>query len=333
MTAKTSTRHVDEFGLIDRIERILSSRSTDKQLVLGMGDDAAVFKTSKNTWNVATVDALAEGVHFDMRFTDFKQLGRKAMASNLSDIAAMGAVPQWALIHLSIPAGVTVKNITDLYRGISAYAKKFGTQVIGGNIARAQSEWIIVVTLLGEVKPANMLKRSGAKPGDIVAVTGDLGGSHAGLKILRHAMERGKFPYVIRKHLTPAPRNEWIQKLLQKGIKINACIDISDGLSSDLHHVCRSSKVGAELIMEQIPYHPETQKVAAFLNEKLEDYILHGGEEYELLMTFTRSNFEKARIVLGKHITPIGTINTSRTLTALCNGRKIRVQAKGYKHF
>lgn len=334
MATKTSIQRVGEFGLIDLIGKVLSSGSNDSNLILGIGDDAAVFKTPKKVWNVATVDALTEGVHFDLRNTDYKTLGWKALASNLSDIAAMGAVPKWALVNLTIPAKIRIENITELYRGIAACARKFKTRVIGGNITKATKEFVIGISLMGEVDPQHVLKRSSAKPGDVIAVTGDLGGSHAGLRILKHSKRSKVFSYVVRKHLMPVPRNQWALRLLNSGVKINSCIDISDGLSSDLSHVCRASKVGAELNLEKIPVHPETYKVAELLNENVLNYILHGGEEYELLMTLSPQNYKKAKAILGKHITGFGIVNASRSIIASRHdGKKIIIGAKGFKHF
>lgn len=326
-------QQVDEFGLIDLIDQTLSARSENTNLVLGIGDDAAVFKTSKNSWNVATVDALTEGVHFELRYTNFKKLGWKALATNLSDIAAMGAVPKWALINLTIPDRVTTENITELYHGISVCAKKYRTRVIGGNITRAKSEFVICVTLLGEIEKRHLLKRSSARVGDIIAVTGDLGASHAGFRILQRLKRSEKYSYVVQKHLSPTPRNEWVRKLLMKGVKIHACIDISDGLSSDLGHVCRSSKAGAELNLDKIPVHPETRKAAELMNENVLDYALHGGEEYELLITLTPQNFKKAKLVLGRHITVIGKINASQRITGYLRNKQIDIEEKGFKHF
>ncbi|MBL7993881.1 thiamine-phosphate kinase [bacterium] len=333
MAPKTSIQQVDEFGLINLISRVLKSSQRNSQLVLGIGDDAAVFKTSKKMWNVATVDALVEGIHFDLRYTNFEKLGRKALSSNLSDIAAMGAVPTWALLNLTIPAKITADNITELYRGISAVAKKYQTQVIGGNITRAKNELVICITLLGEVEPAFILKRSSARAGDIIAVTGDLGASQAGLRVLQKRKPSSVFSYITEKHLNPEPRNEWIRRLLDKGVKINGCIDISDGLSSDLSHVCRASNVGAELELAHIPVHPETLRAAQMARDNVLEYVLHGGEEYELLMTLTPRNFKKAKRILGKNITAIGRIAASHTISGLSKNRKIKIESKGYKHF
>ena len=326
-------QQVDEFGLINLISRILKKGQRNSKLVLGIGDDAAVFKTSKNMWNVVTVDALVEGIHFDLRYSNFKKLGRKALSSNLSDIAAMGAVPTWALLNLTIPAKITADNITELYRGISEIAKKYQTQVIGGNITRAKSELVICITLLGEVEPRYILKRSSAKVGDIIAVTGDLGGSHAGLSILQNRKRSSVFSYITEKHLNPEPRNEWIRLLLKKGVKINSCIDISDGLSSDLSHICRASKAGAELELAHIPVHPETLRAAQLKKDNILDYVLHGGEEYELLMTLTPKNFKKAKRILGKNITAIGRMTASNMISGIRNNKKTKIEVKGFKHF
>lgn len=333
MTERASIGKVGEFGLIELIKRTLFSSKTKAGLVLGIGDDAAVVQTSKGRLNVITVDAMAEGIHFDLRTTDFRKLGWKAMASNLSDLAAMGADPKWALINLTIPNKVTVENISKLYRGILACTKRFGGQVIGGNITRARNEFVICITALGEVDNQGVLKRSSARPGDVIAVTGDLGASHAGLRLLQKKDQNGSYGHVIRKHQTPVPRIDLIQKLKKAGIKIHACIDISDGLSSDLKHVCEASKVGAQVLSDLLPIHSATKRASAALDEDAVDYALNGGEEYELLMTLAPVQFEKAKQILGKNITAVGRIHTSRVITVMRNGKKRRLTAKGFKHF
>jgi thiamine-monophosphate kinase len=315
------------------IRRALSPVRKDSALMLGIGDDAAVFRTSGHVWNVVTVDAMAEGIHFDLRYTDLRKLGWKALASNISDLAAMGAEPKWALINLTIPERISAEDIRELYRGISVCSKKYGTQVIGGNITRAKNEFVIGITALGEVGKTNILKRSTAKVGDIIAVTGDLGGSHAGLRILQKRKRANAFKYVLQKHLNPTPRIEVIRKMQRSGVKIHACIDISDGLSSDLMHVCAASKVGAELELDKIPIHTETKNAAAFLREDVLSYALNGGEEYELLMTMAPKDFKKTKLALGRHITSIGRINASRKLTGNHQNKTIVIEAKGFTHF
>jgi thiamine-monophosphate kinase len=333
MASRTSIRKVGEFGLIKLIERTLFSPKKQSGLVIGIGDDAAVFETARGKWNVITVDAMAEGIHFDLRYTDFRKLGWKAMASNLSDLAAMGAEPKWALINLTIPDKIKVEDIKELYRGISGCAKKFHIRVIGGNITRAKNDFVISITALGEAEKNKILTRRNAKNGDVIAVTGDLGASHAGLRILQNKLRSGIYGHVVRKHLTPEPRTKWVQLLKKSGVKIHACIDISDGLSSDLKHVCDASKVGAELSLDQLPIHSATKQAAKALNEKDINYALQGGEEYELLMTLAPLQFEKAKKILGKRITAIGRINASLQITVIRNGKRATISAKGFKHF
>jgi thiamine-monophosphate kinase len=333
MASRTSIRKIGEFGLIKLIERTLFSPKKQSGLVIGIGDDAAVFETARGKWNVITVDAMAEGVHFDLRYTDFQKLGWKAMTSNLSDLAAMGAEPKWALINLTIPNKIKVEDIRQLYRGISGCGKKFHIRVIGGNITRARKEFVISITALGEIRKNEILTRRGAKIGDVIAVTGDLGASHAGLRILQNKLRPSINGRAVRKHLTPEPRTNWIQLLKRSGVKIHTCIDISDGLTSDLKHVCDASRVGAEIYWEWLPIHSITKKVSASLGEGVTGYALNGGEEYELLMTLESSQFEKAKKILGKRITAIGRINASRQITLIRNEKRTTLLAKGFKHF
>ncbi len=333
MTSRTSIRRLGEFGLIRMIGRIVSSSKKTPGLMLGIGDDAAVFKTSGSKLNVITVDAMTEGIHFDLRYTGFRDLGWKAVAVNLSDLAAMGAEPKWLLVHLTIPERIKAEDISELYRGISACSNKFSIRVIGGNISRAKREFVVCITALGQVHKNRLLKRSSARSGDVLAVTGDLGASHAGLRSLQWKRRFPAADYIRQKHIAPVPRVDWIRQLLDAKVKIHACIDISDGLSSDLKHLCEASKAGAEVELDRIPVHPQTRKTAEKLHEDIRDYVLNGGEEYELLMALAPAEFLKAKKVLGKQITAIGRINRSGRITLADGTKRSEIMADGFTHF
>jgi thiamine-monophosphate kinase len=323
---------IGEFGLIELIRKAVSKKTPE--VILGIGDDAAVFKTPKTKWNLATVDSLVEGVHFDRRFTDFETLGWKSLAVNISDIAAMGGNPRWALLNLTLTESISTENVMSLCRGIKRCADRFHTRVIGGNISRAHADFSVTVTMLGEVSPKYCLRRSGAKVGDVIAVTGDVGAAHAGLKVLQSSLDKKLFPHSVRKHLTPTPRNRWIAELLRNKIRIHSCIDLSDGFVSDLHHVCEASRVGAELRKDQIPIHEETKRISELMNENALDYALHGGEDYELAITLTKAEFRKAKSILKKNLTVVGLITkTKRIIGISSGGEKAEILPTGFKHF
>ncbi len=323
---------IGEFGLIELIQKAVSAKKSG--LILGIGDDAAVFKTSKSKWHCATVDALVEGIHFDLRFTDFQTLGWKSIAVNISDIAAMGGEAKWALVALAIPDQISTENILELYQGMRRCAGRFGASIIGGNISRARSDFSITVTLLGEVKSKNILERSGARDGDIIAVTGDCGAAHAGLQVLKKGLDPTKFPHCIKKHLSPMPRRNWIAGLLKHHVKINSCIDLSDGLASDLHRLCQSSKVGAELQPDRIPIHDETKAISRLCNEPASAFGLNGGEDYELLMTLPKKEFIRAKKILKNNLAAIGVITQTKKIVGIySNGEKIEIPPNGYTHF
>jgi len=320
-------REIGEFGLIEIIKKYCTGKP-DKDLRLAVGDDAAVFKSSAK-YTIATTDALVEGIHFDLRHTDFERLGWKALAVNLSDIAAMGGTPRWTLVSLMLTDDIQVENIESFYRGMRKCARRFRTTIIGGNVAKS-GQFSVTVTQLGETK--RILKRSGACVGDVICVTGNLGGSHAGLKALQNGLSQTKFSKAVLAHTRPIPRLAEISKLDR--IKIHACIDISDGLASDLNHVVKASLCGAEISLDKIPIDRETISIAKLFGEKGLDYALNGGEDYELLMTMDEINFRKAKKILRNRLSAIGRITKNKKLRGLDkSGNTMELRPAGFRHF
>lgn len=324
---------IGEFGLIDKIQAILGLSGRSNRLHLGIGDDAAIFETPKGYFSIATVDTMIEGVHFDLRYTDFQSLGWKALAINLSDIAAMAGRPKWALVNLILPDKLSVENIQDLYRGLKKAGRRFNTTIIGGNIAKSASELSVTITVLGEARKNRWLKRSSAKPGDVIAVTGYLGSSHAGLQVLKNNKNNRFFSHVINRHLRPVPRFDFIELCLKRRIPLNACIDLSDGLSSDLRHLCEASRVGAVINCDRLPIHRETRKVSDQYTKNVYDYALDGGEDYELLVTMSMKNFEKAKYFFKKQLTMIGEITSGKKIILRSGNKELPLTAGGYTHF
>jgi thiamine-monophosphate kinase len=325
---------IGEFGLIDRIRRTASRNA--KRTPIGIGDDAAALAVSPAALLLVTTDMLLEGVHFDLATTDLYSLGWKCAAVNLSDIAAMGGAPRFCLTALGIPPALMVEEIREFYRGVNACLKKFGTALVGGDTCRSRRGFVITVTVLGEAGAQQVLSRSGARPGDRIFVTGTLGDSAAGFELLRSAECRvpRKKPgcrKLIEKHLQPFPRVAEGRKLALSGAA-SAMIDLSDGLSSDLAHVCEESGVGAEVHAGQIPLSKALRSRKTLQRPALE-YALSGGEDYELLFTVPAGKVRKLK-ALRIPATEIGVITTGLTVTIVDkDGRRAPLRPSGYDHF
>lgn len=329
---------VGEFGLIHLIRKL--SRRKDSSVLTGIGDDASVMKLAASQALLATTDLLLEGIHFDLSYTDYYSLGWKSAAVNLSDIAAMGAEPRFCLTALGIPLKVTPDNVLEFYRGFNKLLKSHRTVLVGGDTCSSRREFFISVTVLGEAKPSRIVTRAGARAGDRVFVTGTLGDSAAGMELLRMGNAEGggrnksTERALAEKHLRPVPRVEWGRKLARSGCA-SAMIDISDGLSSDLHHICEESGVGAEIVRDSIPLSDALKRACAGQLKRAggaTEYALQGGEDYELLFTVPQSRVAKL-LALKLPVTEIGMITRGRTMWLLSNGGRNRLLPRGYDHF
>jgi thiamine-monophosphate kinase len=325
-----------EFGLINLIRsnstRYENSGCTPWQEVLvGIGDDAAAWQ-SYNDIQLATTDTLVQGIHFDLDIINWEELGWKALAVNLSDIAAMGGIPKYALLSLALPSEVEVEDISKFTNSMMHMARDFGVAIVGGNVATAPIV-VINVTIIGCSKGKAILKRSTASSGEQIAVTGYLGLSAAGLE-----MFKGKTisdPEIInilrRAHLQPLPRVKEGQILIEQGVK--TAIDISDGLVADLAHICESSEVNGKIKIEQVPVHPVV--TANFPNHQ--ELALYGGEDYELLFTADEATVARARQALNCPVTVIGDVTEEKLPTRVTivdgKGNIIPYQKGGWEHF
>lgn len=296
-----------ESGLINLIHTISAGyESPDhtpwREIVLGIGDDAAAWH-SGGFIQLATTDTMVQGVHFDLGVIGWDELGWKALAVNLSDIAAMGGVPKYALLSLALPPKLEIDEVSMFINGMLGLAREFGTAIIGGNVSIAPNV-VITITIIGCSKSKTMLKRSTASPHDRVAVTGYLGSSAAGLEMVRGKTISDPDVRDILKHahFKPMPRVKEGQILVERGVK--TAIDISDGLVADLHHICESSNANAKINMEQVPVHPAV--TAHFPNYR--DLALCGGEDYELLFTADEATVARAKQALDCPVTVIGDI-------------------------
>jgi thiamine-monophosphate kinase len=328
---------VGEFGLIRNIQKLLPR--TSPLTLIGIGDDAAALRVLPASLLLATTDMLVEHVHFDLSFTDFYSLGWKSAAVNLSDIAAMGGIPRFCLTALGIPRHIAAERITEFYRGFNALARSHKAVLVGGDTCLSRSGLIISITVLGETKKAALLTRSGARPGDSVFVTGTLGDSASGLEILKKRVKRQgaegrgrEENKLIQKHLRPMPRIAAGRKLALSGCA-SAMIDISDGLSSDLAHICEQSRVGAELYADTIPLSCDILREAGRLKEAPLEYALSGGEDYELLFTAPPARIKKLRS-LRLPVTEIGMIVRGKDLSLIDGaGKRTPLTPRGYEHF
>jgi len=323
-----------EFGLIELLSEVVAQSGKDPQIVVGIGDDAAAWRDGDSTL-LATTDTLVQGVHFTAEST-WRELGWKAVAINLSDIAAMGGLPRYALVSLSLPGDTEVEDVIQLYRGMAEIAQQFNLAVIGGNISSAP---LVVITLavIGQGQSEGILTRSAAVPGDLIAVTGYLGSSAAGMRMLTHhyRFEPETMAFLRKAHLQPQPRVAEGQLLVRRGVL--ATIDISDGLVADLGHLCKASEVGAILKAAQVPIHPRVK--AAFPKESL-DFALSGGEDYELLFTASEEVIHSVKEEVDKTlradcpISIIGEIRSEEGVTLLDKeGQPFQIKEKGWEHF
>jgi thiamine-monophosphate kinase len=327
-----------EFGLIDLLRGMVDTArdknsSAQPELILGIGDDAAAWQADKSV-QLATADTLVQDVHFKLDFISWEDLGWKAMAVNLSDIAAMGGLPRYALVSLSLPDSTEIDSVTDLYRGMIELSGRFDTVIIGGNISSAP-QVAINITMLGysNTDRESILTRSAARKGDKIAVTGYLGASAAGLKILkdniRQDSESGKI--LKQAFLRPNPRIQEGQILVKNGVM--SAIDISDGLVADLGHICKASSVGARIYTSLIPVHSD---VTSLFGKDALGLALSGGEDYELLFTGTPEIINNIQDTASCPVTVIGEIiedSTEKVKVIDENGNSFSPESTGWQHF
>jgi thiamine-monophosphate kinase len=325
-----------EFGLIDLIRTVGAryenpSRTPWREVLVGIGDDAAAWQ-STNHIQLATTDTLVHSVHFDLGAITWEELGWKALAVNLSDIAAMGGIPNYALLSLALPAELKVDDVSQFVNSFMRAATEFGVAVVGGNVASAPNV-VITVTIIGCPKGKTMLRRSTASPGEQIAVTGYIGSSAAGLEVLRgKSISDPDARNILRQaHFKPTPRLKEGQILIEQGVR--TAIDISDGLVADLDHICESSRVNAKINVEQLPVHPIV--TANFPNSR--ELALCGGEDYELLFTADRATVARAKQALSCSATVIGEITEeelpTRVLVVDSKQAVVPYKTKGWNHF
>ena len=336
---------MNEFDFIDHLRAQTEARGYPPELLCGIGDDAAVIKQLTGHDAVVSADLLVEDIDFRRDATQPRLLGHKALAVSLSDIAAMGARPRWALVSLGIPPDTWASDfVAELYEGILSLAYGYEVRLIGGDLSRAPKQIVIDSIVMGECARGNAVFRSGAKPGDHLFVTGSLGGSAAGLRLIERGARVGiheledpdvrSIQELLMRHLRPAPRVGWGLVLGEQRLA-SAMIDISDGLSSDLHHLCRESKVGAILESGKLPI---DSRVAALCGRRALDPLilaLHGGEDFELLFAVSPENVPRLPgKVDGVGLTEIGEIRPQSEGIRVSEGSRLwDLKPEGWKHF
>lgn len=335
---RTEVSTLGEFGLIDHLTRNIEIQNAST--IVGVGDDAAVMDHfGKQT--VVTNDLLLEGVHFDLMYTPLKHLGYKTVVVNLSDIYAMNATPTQVILGLGFSNRFSLEALEEFYEGVYAACEHYGVDLVGGDTTSSQKGFVISCTAIGEVAPDKFVRRSGAQKGDLVCVSGDLGAAYLGLTLLEREkkifMESpGVQPdlegekYIVGRILKPEARKDIIAFLAESGITPTAMIDISDGLSSEMLHICQKSEVGCVLYEEKIPIAEDTRLAAFKFNLDPTACALSGGEDYELLFTIRQDDYDK--LTASEDISVIGYITDAEAGAQLITkgGSKHPLTAQGW---
>lgn len=338
----TEISRLGEFGLIERLTKDFPLRNVSSRL--GAGDDAAILNFGGEDVLVTT-DLLLEGVHFDLRYVPLKHLGYKAAIVNFSDVYAMNGTPRQITVSLGISSRFTVEHIEELYAGIRLACEVYGVDLVGGDTSASVTGLVISVTCIGEAKADEVVRRSGAKPTDLICVSGDLGAAYMGLQLLERenkvAVGSGRDfqpdfagkEYILERQLKPEARKDIVAILREKGILPTAMMDVSDGLSSELLHICKASNVGCRVYEDRIPIDYQTAVMAEEFNMNLVTAAMNGGEDYELLFTVPLTDKDKIETINGVRM--IGYVTKPELGAAMVtrDGSEIPVRAQGWNAF
>ena len=334
----TSIASLGEFGLIDHLTKTVQIRNA--QTVKGVGDDAAIIDNGDQL-TVVTKDLLVEGVHFDMMYTPLKHLGYKAVVVNLSDVYAMNGQPRQVIVGLAVSAKYTLEALEEMYAGMLLACEKYGVDLAGGDTTASPAGLMLSITALGTVENNNAVYRSGARHNDILCVSGDLGAAYCGLLVLKREKQVYKanpemqpdineYAWLLEKQLKPEARFDIIDLLAKAGVQPTAMIDVSDGLASEVLHICKQSKAGAIIYEEKIPV---DRRMAATAHEFKIDpttCALSGGEDYELLFTISPKDYDKVKGIADIHaIGHIVDISQGENLFT-SSGQLVKLTAQGW---
>ena len=336
--SKTNLKDLGEFKLIEKLTENFKNINSSTQM--GIGDDAAVLSFTKKKVVVST-DLLVEGVHFNLAYTPLKHLGYKAIMVNLSDINAMNAIATQVTVSIAVSNRFTLESLEELYSGIRLATNAYKVDLIGGDTTSSTSGLTISVTAIGEVDERDIVYRNGAKVNDLMVVTGDLGSAYMGLKVLERENEVFKvnpnsqpeldqYTYLVERQLKPESRKDIIKLLKDLDVKPTSMIDVSDGLSSEIIHICKQSDVGCDLYEEKIPIDPQLISTCEEFNIDSTTIALNGGEDYELLFTISQNDYSK--IKANPNFTVIGHIQDKNSVPSLItrSNSKIPLKAQGW---
>ena len=336
---RTELNTLGEFGLIDRIHSKFTTQN--HETIKGIGDDAAVIDVGDKYMLIST-DMLLEGIHFDLSYTPLRHLGYKAVAVNISDIAAMNGIAKHITVSIGLSNRISVEAIDELYEGIRFACEDYKVDLVGGDTSASHSGFVISITATGFVEKDKIAYRNGAKPNDILCVTGDLGAAYFGLQILEREKqvylanpemqpELQEKEFLVGKLLKPEARTDIIHELNELGVVPTSMIDISDGLASELMHLCTQSGVGAIVFEDKLPIEDQTMLTATEFNISPITAALNGGEDYQLLFTVKQADFEKIKNL--SDVLPIGYMTDNKAIElALTSGGTTAIKAQGWNH-
>jgi len=338
MRGATRIGDIGEFALIERLQRFLQPPS-GSQIIKSIGDDCAVLQPAADADLIVTTDSQEEGVHYRLDWSTPEDIGWRCLAINVSDIAAMAGRPLGAVVALSLPADLDVAFVDGLYTGMQALAQDMACPIIGGNMTKTTGRISVTITVLGEVPRGQAVYRSGAQPGDAIWVTGTLGGAKAGLEALLHpeAVRDTPAAHALACYRRPQPRLPEALFLRQRAA-LHSLLDLSDGLSGDLRHICEASGVAAQIEAEAVPMHDDTRRIAQALNADPLSYALHGGEDFELCFTALPGSIEAIQAdfeqQFNRSLTRVGAIQHGEGVTlAQPDGSMAALPSRGYDHF
>ena len=335
---RTEIATLGEFGLIKRLTDDI--KLTQPTSVKGVGDDAAIIDNKDKQTLVAT-DLLLEGIHFDLTYFPLKHLGYKAAVINFSDIYAMNGTPQQITVSLGVSKRFSVEDLEEFYDGVKLACQTYNVDIVGGDTSSSLTGFAISITCIGIADSDSIIYRNGAKDTDLICVSGDLGAAYMGLQLLER--EKAVFEgqqdfnpdfagkeYLLERQLKPEARKDVMQELNKLGILPTSMIDVSDGLSSDLLHICKQSNVGCRLFEERLPIDYQTASMAESFNLNVSTVALNGGEDYEMLFTVPLSLFEQVKIVPGIHVVGHITDESSQCMFVSRDGQEMKLQAQGW---
>ena len=339
---ETEISTLGEFGLIEQLTKGLQCKNASTYK--GVGDDCAVLHGNSDLQTLVTTDLLLEGIHFDLTYVPLRHLGYKAVVVNVSDVIAMNGTPRQITVSLGISKRFTVEHIAELYAGIRLACDTYGVDLVGGDTSASVTGLVISITCIGDAPKDDIVYRSGARDTDLICVSGDLGGAYMGLQLLERERTAGQGirdfqpdfagrEYILERQLKPEARRDVLDELRQLGIKPTAMMDVSDGLSSELLHICKASGVGCRVYEDRIPIDYQTAVMAEELNMNVITAAMNGGEDYELLFTVPLTDHEKvtqmrtARLI-GRITKPeLGAFMVSR------DDNEIAIRAQGWNAF